>query len=72
MSSIIMILFPGWKKIPEMMPRHKGRSIRRNGISLCSTASSYRLPKDIQNYFKVREAKYAVNALEALKTVTVI
>jgi hypothetical protein len=31
---------PGSKYRPEMIPAQKGRPIRRNGISLCSTVCS--------------------------------
>lgn len=40
-SDKITILFPGWKMRPVIMPRHRGRPIRRNGISLCSTAGNF-------------------------------
>jgi hypothetical protein len=43
MAAIIRIMHeckPGCIYVPEIMPKHNGRQIRRNGISLVSTVCS--------------------------------
>jgi hypothetical protein len=39
-TSRIIVVVPGFTYNLEIMPKHNGTQIRRNGISLCSTVCS--------------------------------